>query len=278
MAFNMNILFRLIKSFFIFSILTVLTQIGGLVYLIYRISFVSRKLKKLKLKERSIYFIALYLISTFIIVPPFAKISGRVPLPYFSSHGQPLKPANPFYIILNRTYVSKKLKNTILDIAEEFRKKHPHDKLVYLDASFPFLDGFPLLPHKSHDDGEKLDLNFIYKNKNGKSINSSPNLLGYGFCEKPKKNEFNQPLTCERKGYWQYNLLNKVSPNFHKNDYTFDKTGNRELLLIIARHKNIIKIFIEPHLKKRLDLSDISKIRFHGCAAVRHDDHIHIQL
>lgn len=26
------------------------------------------------------------------------------------------------------------------------------------DASFPFLDGFPLPPHLSHDDGEKADL------------------------------------------------------------------------------------------------------------------------
>ncbi|MFT5619364.1 MAG: hypothetical protein ACI85I_002607, partial [Arenicella sp.] len=38
------------------------------------------------------------------------------------------------------------------------------------------------------------------------------------------------------------------------------------------------KVFIEPHLKTRLGLENYSKIRFHGCQAVRHDDHIHVQL
>ncbi len=33
----------------------------------------------------------------------------------------------------------------------------------------------------------------------------------------------------------------------------------------------------KPHLKTRLKLSS-AKIRFHGCQAVRHDDHIHVQL
>ena len=30
-----------------------------------------------------------------------------------------------------------------------------------LDGGFPFLDGFPLLPRLSHDDGRKLDLAFL---------------------------------------------------------------------------------------------------------------------
>jgi len=37
------------------------------------------------------------------------------------------------------------------------------------------------------------------------------------------------------------------------------------------------KIFIEPHLVKRLKLAS-NKIRFQGCRAVRHDDHLHVQL
>lgn len=37
------------------------------------------------------------------------------------------------------------------------------------------------------------------------------------------------------------------------------------------------KIFIEPHLKNALGITD-SHIRFQGCRAARHDDHIHIQV
>ena len=32
-----------------------------------------------------------------------------------------------------------------------------------------------------------------------------------------------------------------------------------------------------PHLKARLGLNS-NKVRFHGCHAVRHDDHFHVQL
>ncbi len=35
---------------------------------------------------------------------------------------------------------------------------------------------------------------------------------------------------------------------------------------------------IEPYLKKSLGLGTESKIRFQGCQAVRHDDHIHLEL
>jgi murein endopeptidase len=49
------------------------------------------------------------------------------------------------------------------------------------------------------------------------------------------------------------------------------------LVEILASEKSIGKIFIEPHLKTRLKLTT-PKIRFHGCRAVRHDDHIHVQL
>ena len=37
------------------------------------------------------------------------------------------------------------------------------------------------------------------------------------------------------------------------------------------------KVFIEPHLRRRLGVES-SKLRFQGCRAARHDDHIHMQL
>jgi hypothetical protein len=38
------------------------------------------------------------------------------------------------------------------------------------------------------------------------------------------------------------------------------------------------RVFIEPHLKARLDLARLSKVRFAGCRAARHDDHIHVDF
>ena len=37
------------------------------------------------------------------------------------------------------------------------------------------------------------------------------------------------------------------------------------------------RMLLEPHLDQRLGLSD-PRLRFQGCRAARHDDHIHIQL
>jgi hypothetical protein len=56
-----------------------------------------------------------------------------------------------------------------------------------------------------------------------------------------------------------------------------DSTRTKELVNLFAAQPLIGKIFIEQYLKTRFNLTS-DKIRFHGCSAVRHDDHIHIQL
>ena len=74
-----------------------------------------------------------------------------------------------------------------------------------------------------------------------------------------------------------YSFLQKI--NFHKKrKTTLDEVHTKQLIRKIIRHKNVKKIFLEPHLKTRLGLQNESKIRFHGCHAVRHDDHIHIEI
>ena len=56
-----------------------------------------------------------------------------------------------------------------------------------------------------------------------------------------------------------------------------DSVRTRYLLQNLCESKLVEKIFIEPHLKKRMNL-EYDKIRFQGCYAARHDDHIHIQI
>jgi len=100
------------------------------------------------------------LVSTFIIIPMIAIFFGRERI----TNSKNIAPTNFMTELLNRNYVKPEL-NIIL---QELAHKLPEGvELKYLDANFPFFDGFPLLPHLSHNDGKKLDLSFIYEDKNG---------------------------------------------------------------------------------------------------------------
>jgi hypothetical protein len=37
------------------------------------------------------------------------------------------------------------------------------------------------------------------------------------------------------------------------------------------------RVFIEPYLAKRLGVSS-PRLRFQGCGAARHDDHVHVEI
>lgn len=157
-------------------------------------------------------------------------------------------------------------------------EKYPGTTINYLDAGFPFLNGFPLIPHLSHNDGKKLDIAFCYSNsKTGAQTNEVPSFIGYGISEEPITGEVNTAEECDIKGFWQYSFMKKIIPQGNKLNFTFDSKRTKDLVLLFAENAEVGKIFIEPHLKVRLNLNS-DKIRFHGCRAVRHDDHIHIQL
>jgi hypothetical protein len=143
---------------------------------------------------------------------------------------------------------------------------------------FPFLDNFPLFPRLSHNDGKKLDLSFQYNNSStGQITDEIPSFIGYGVCEEPERGEENTPEYCDSKGYWQYNLLRDIVSQDANEEFVCDDKRMRDLVNSFVSHNRVGKIFIEPHLKKRMELTS-SKIRFHRCQAVRHDDHIHVQL
>ena len=143
-------------------------------------------------------------------------------------------------------------------------EKYPGTRINYLDAGFPFIDGFPLLPHLSHNDGRKLDLAFLYTDqKNGEATWKSPSWTGYGVCEGPLPGETDMPARCLQQGYKKYDLLEKVTPQRRKGGYAFDTERNRHIIKLLAGDDRIAKIFIEPHLKERLGLRS-GKIRFHG--------------
>ncbi len=275
-------------------LLTILTQVGGVVWLLYlvianrtKIFFMGKKIAQHpfvgsglgRFALHLLGFFALYAVVTFLIVPPLAKYGGRVPLALSATEDFPVKPNNRLFCLANRHYVTPKMYATLQDIAINLKTTNPDFQIVYLDANFPFFDGFPLLPHLSHDNGRKLDIAFIYKDlkTNKATFGKSISNLGYGICELPQKGEYNQAAACAKQGFWMYGFLQKINSR-KKRKTTIHEPHTKQLIRKIIRHKDVKKIFLEPHLKTRLGLQNESKIRFHGCHAVRHDDHIHIEI
>jgi hypothetical protein len=263
-----------------FLLLTILTQIGGVVYLLHFTTyrFINRKVNNqwLRRLSKGATFVLFYLMATFLIVPILAKPFGRVQLPVSTTNS--LRPLTFLTCLLNRNYVRKDLRDVAFGVASEMNRKYPGTVVNYLDANFPFIKGFPLFPHLSHNDGKKMDLSFCYKNKQSLiDTNDVPSPIGYGICEEPIGAEKNTPQYCADNGYWQYSFLKSIMPQGGKDDFVFHAEKTKYLVQLFAKNDRIGKIFIEPHLQTRLQLTS-DKIRFHGCQAVRHDDHIHVQL
>jgi hypothetical protein len=258
----------------------VITQVGGVILLL-SISLYGLFKERIKSKlTRAFYFLILfsstYLFSIFFLVPFIAKQFGRVPLPFNEKNH--LRPTTRLSFLLFRNYVRPELRDIAFTVAKQLNKKYPGTKINYLEANFPLINSFSLLPHLSHNDGKKLDLSFYYRDKkSGLATDQVPSFIGYGICEGPKSGEENMPEYCEQKGFWQYNLLPKIVSQSNKNKFEFDNIRTSAMTNLFCEQNSIGMVFIEPHLKKRLGLTN-SKIKFHGCHAVRHDDHIHIQL
>lgn len=256
----------------LFSILlTALTQIGGIIYLI-SVFIISKKKSKYKLKRISL-FIFVYLIATFLLVPNIAPLFGRVKIKdiyRIESH-------NLFTKICKRNYVTPKMHSVLTDVSLRFNKEFPDIKLIYLDANFPFFNGFPLLPHLSHNNGKKIDISFIYEDNKGNITNLKPSNSGYGNFVAPLKGELNQTKICKENGFWQYDFTKFLTFGSPNKDLILSKKATKNLIQIILKNDEVTKLFIEPHLKNSLKLDNF-KVRFHGCKAVRHDDHIHFQI
>jgi len=265
-------MFKIISHILVIIFLTILTQIGGFIY--WGVILFNRKLK-LSGRKFFVLFCGTYLLFTFAIVPLTAPVFGRTTLPLWGN----LKPLNFMTYVLNRHYVTPELKKQMIVLSSQMNSEFEGTKTKYLDANFPFLDGFPLIPHLSHNDGRKLDVAFYYLDAiTKKRSNDAPSFIGYGIYDNPKTGEVNTAKQCDDKGFWQYGILGAIVPKWDENKFIVDQKRTARLVELLSKHSQTSKIFIEPHLKQRWDLSSYENIRFHGCHAVRHDDHIHTQV
>lgn len=260
-------LLRILFQLFLFIFFTLLTQIGGVVY------FVAYLLFRKNLLKRTLSFIGIYAVCTFLIVPFLAPLFGREKI----NTNDRIKLHSVFTHVCNRNYVVPEMNTVLAETWESISEKYPTMEIHCLDANFPFWNGFPLLPHLSHKDGRKLDISLVYTDKNGKLTNKKPSRTGYGVFEEPKSNEYNQIEVCKSKGYWQYDFPKYLTFGTMYPDLILAEDATRDLLKAIVRQASVSKVFIEPHLRTRWNVQHV-KLRYHGCRAVRHDDHIHLQV
>lgn len=264
----MKTILKYFRRLLIFVSLTVLTQIGGIAYLI---SIPLRPVVPKSWKfAKSIAFLGLYLLLTFGVVPFLAPLFGREKI----NNTALLRPVNYFTVVLNRNYVSPALGEDLQLLSKQLNVKGI--TLQYLDANFPFLDKFPLLPHLSHNDGRKIDLALVYETTEGVITDQQKSNSGYGVFVGPLPGEVDQPKQCISQGYIQYDFPKYLTLGTKNKALQFSEQGTKLIIKEALKLSNTQKIFIEPHLKQRLGLNH-AKIRYHGCRAVRHDDHIHLQ-
>jgi hypothetical protein len=263
-----------------FVVLTALTQIGGVVLILATLA-VRLALPNVTGWRRQIsviaIFLAAYVAATTLAVPRLAAIGGRVPLPCAADSERPLVAASPAFCLLNRNYVVADLARLADALSRDLDKIYPGTVTLFLDASFPFVVGFPLLPHLSHDDGRKLDLALWYRMPGGgylPGILRSP--IGYGALEQPRPED---PQPCEPGRIftlrWDLALL---QPAFRQLALDEDRTrAALEWLFGEGMRFGVERVFIEPHLATRLAAKS-PVLGFQGCRAARHDDHIHVEI
>jgi hypothetical protein len=276
------LIIKRLAQFSVFILLTFFTQIGGVIWLFCRpISIFIRKKTANFPQFRKLdwlIFPFIYLISTWTIVPFLAeKTSGRVSMPMFENAH--LKPQSWLFCLLNRHYVQPELKQTIERVAESFAQKNPENVVVFLDANFPFFDGFPLFGHFSHKDGKKIDLAFCWKNKQNTRIFGNPSPIGYGARVEPNDAETSNLEACGMQMDWYKRLPERIAaPFWSPEKCIFDEEKTRELGEILVAEPRLKKILLEPFLSKRWGFDRAEKVRFQGCKAAPHDDHFHVQL
>lgn len=270
---------RVVWYLILFSLLTLVTQVGGVIFilalLIRHLIWRKKKQKRRRTLLLAGTFLGVYVVVCFVLLPPLAKLAfEREPLPVFNAQVAPL---TIWTAILNRHYVTSTMKEVMEELGEEMTEEFPDHTVLYLDAGFPLFNRFPLPPHLSHNDGQKVDIAFVYQEKEtGNFVKEAHTWLGYGGCEVPAAQEWDKPAECEAQGYWQYSLLQRLNGGLD-GGIKLDRKRTVRMIQLLAQNRRINKMFLEPHLKTRWGLAS-AKVRYHGCQAVRHDDHVHIQF
>jgi hypothetical protein len=245
----------------IVSLLSLLTQIGGVAYLAalpatWRWRRVSRWRHTAYLATATV---VIYAVASIAIVPPLAAQFGRVRIPCATSTW--------VGCVLNRTYARPQLAELIDMLNMRLAHDYPGSRVTVLDAGFPFFDGFPLPPHLSHHDGRKVDLAYFYRDARP-IARGSPSPVGYFHYQQPRAGDHEPCVGRITPLRWDFAWLQPKEPA-----WVLDEERARAMVLWLKGRPEVTRILIEPHLAQRLGVSG-GKVRFQGCFAARHDDHL----
>lgn len=242
-----------------------MTQVGGFAWILAALS------KRLRILVFTMVYAAMYL-----TIPQAALSFDRVALPCFATEDVPLQAQSPLYCLLFRNYVTPEVAELATALAVAMNGEYPGTVTLYLDGGLPFGD-MPLLPHLSHRDGRKLDLAYYYTDADGTYLpGKTRSPIGYWAFETPPTTA---PLQCINNPKpnlrWDMDWLQSLFPN---RPLDTDRTRAMVRWLIAdGPSMGVNRMFLEPHLVESLGVA--SKIlRFQGCRAARHDDHIHIEI
>lgn len=245
----------------VITVLTVLTQIGGLAWLIAIATARAQRIRIFLAVFLAVY--AAFWGATRLAAPTV----NRVAIPCIDNGPTRARALSPLYCVMNRTYVTPEMASFVDRLAVHMHDSFPGSRVRVLDGSFPFFN-MPLLPHLSHSDGTAIDLAFWYEGGAWRSP------IGYWAFENPRPED---PDLCGASGglslRWNMTALQPLM-----RDLPLDPARTKIALTWLADNLTETgKVFVEPHLADRLGVTG-DKIRFQGCQAARHDDHIHIQL
>lgn len=211
-------------------------------------------------------FVAAYAALTFGVVPAVAPLFGRARIPCDMT--------TLVSCALNRNYAGPGVLGLLRSLNDALADRYPSTRATVLDANFPFLDGFPLVPHLSHDDGNKVDLAFFYRDSaTGAAIPSgSPSPIGYFHFQQPRAEDAQPcagPVSPLR---WDFAWAQPDAPAWR-----LDQERTAAMIWWLRAQSQVTRIFVEPHLAQHLGVAG-GKVRFQGCSAARHDDHVHVQI
>jgi len=249
--------------------LTLLTQIGGLAYLAALLLTMRWRRGVISWQRRTAYLataiILIYAAASIAIIPPLAGMLGRERVSCSST--------TLVGCVLNRTYLKPKAIALVSTLDQAMASRFPGSGVTVLEGSFPFLDGFPLPPHLSHHDGRKVDLAYFYRDASGRPIaQGSPSPIGYFHFQQPRPGDREPCAARFTPLRWDFAWLQPKEPA-----WILDKERTRAIVLWLKARPEVTRIFIEPHLADRLGVGG-GKVRFQGCQAARHDDHLHVEV
>lgn len=253
----------------IFFVLTLVTQVGGV--LGFAGWWLSGRWYQGRV-ARALFAAGFYLVATLGVIPLVAKPCGRVPLPLYSTGAVPLAPRSLWYCLTNRHYVEPAVRDLVVGAARKLRSGYPGSVVHYLDAGFPFWDGFVMAPHLSHRNAKVIDLAFCYKRTNGTGFGASPSPIGYGISEGPRPGE-PQPY----RGQFSWLRWGLPASPWIDGGNRLDEDRTRALLRSLLEDSRTSKVLLELHLQCRLGLRH-DKLRYQQLQAARHDDHLHLVL